>query len=45
MVYVLQAFQKKSPEGIKTAQTDVHLVSTRLNLPQRDYEARYGKPK
>src|SRR5712692_452700 len=29
-VYVLHAFQKKSPKGIKTAQTDVELVSRRL---------------
>ena len=32
-VYVLHAFQKKSPKGIKTAQGDVELVG----------EARYGK--
>ena len=45
VVYVLHAFQKKSPKGIKTAQTDVDLVGTRLKLAQQDYEARYGKPK
>ncbi len=45
VVYVLHAFQKKSPKGIKTAQPDVDLVSTRLKLAQQDYEARYGKPK
>lgn len=45
VVYVLHAFQKKSPKGIKTAQTDVDLVSSRLKLAQQDYEARYGKPK
>lgn len=44
-VYVLHAFQKKSPKGIKTAQIDVDLVSSRLKLAQQDYEARYGKPK
>lgn len=43
VVYVLHAFQKKSPKGIKTAQADVELVRTRLNLAQQDYEARYGK--
>ena len=42
-VYVLHAFQKKSPRGIKTAQTDVELVSRRLKLASEDYEARYGK--
>jgi len=42
-VYVLHAFQKKSPKGIKTAQTDVELVSRRLKAARDDYEARYGK--
>ncbi|NJN23106.1 MAG: type II toxin-antitoxin system RelE/ParE family toxin [Acaryochloridaceae cyanobacterium RL_2_7] len=28
-VYVLHAFQKKSPKGIKTAQTDVNLIKQR----------------
>jgi len=44
-VYVLHAFQKKSPKGIKTAQTDVELVSRRLKAASEDYEARYGKRK
>ena len=44
-VYVLHAFQKKSPKGIKTAQTDVELVSRRLRAASEDYEARYGKRK
>jgi phage-related protein len=42
-VYVLHAFQKKSPRGIKTAQADVELVSRRLKSASEDYEARYGK--
>jgi len=37
------AFQKKSPKGIKTATTDVDLVSRRLKTAREDYEARYGK--
>jgi phage-related protein len=41
--YVLHAFQKKSPKGIKTARTDVELVSQRLKAASEDYEARYGK--
>jgi phage-related protein len=45
VVYVLHAFQKKSPKGIKTAQVDVDLVERRLKAAQQDYEARYGKPK
>jgi phage-related protein len=45
VVYVLHAFQKKSPTGIKTAQIDVDVVRRRLRIAQLDYEARYGKPK
>ena len=45
VVYVLHAFQKKSPKGIKTAQVDVDLVERRMRVAQQDYEARYGKPK
>lgn len=39
-VYVLHAFRKKSPSGIKTAVTDVDLVATRLKLARADYEGR-----
>ena len=45
VVYMLHAFQKKAPKGIKTAKVDVELVRSRLKLAQQDYEARYGKPK
>jgi phage-related protein len=31
-VYVLHAFQKKSPRGIKTAQHDVDLIKTRYKV-------------
>ena len=41
-VYVLHAFQKKSPTGIKTPRRDVEIVTLRLKLAQRDYEARHG---
>ncbi len=44
IVYVLHAFQKKSPTGIRTAQVDVDLVERRLKVAQQDYEARHGKP-
>jgi phage-related protein len=44
-VYVLHAFQKKSPKGIKTAATDVDLVSKRLKAARLDYEERYGPAK
>ena len=43
--YVLHAFQKKSPKGIKTARTDADLISRRLRTASEDYEARYGKRK
>jgi phage-related protein len=42
-IYVLHAFQKKSPSGVRTAQTDVRLVGERLKAAKQDYEARYGK--
>jgi phage-related protein len=45
VVYVLHAFQKKSPKGIKTAQVDIALAERRLKVAQLDYEARYGKTK
>ena len=45
IVYVLHAFQKKSPKGVKTAQTDIDLVEQRLKTAQRDHENRYDKQK
>lgn len=44
-VYVLHAFQKKSPKGIRTARSDVDLVERRLTVARQDYEARHGKTK
>jgi phage-related protein len=44
-VYVLHAFQKKSPSGIRTAKRDVDLIEERLKRAQRDYEEHYGKAK
>ena len=44
-VYVLHAFQKKSPKGIKTAKTDVDLIARRLRVAQQDYENQHGKAK
>jgi phage-related protein len=43
LIYVLHAFQKKSPKGIKTARGDIALIEQRLRFAQRDYEVRYGK--
>jgi phage-related protein len=45
VVYVLHAFQKKSPKKIRTARGDIELVERRLKLAREDYEARYGKEK
>lgn len=45
VVYVLHAFQKKSPKGIKTAKFDIDLIERRMKTAQQDYEASYGKPK
>ncbi len=37
-VYVLHCFQKKSPSGVRTAQTDVDLIHERLKLAQQHYK-------
>ena len=42
-IYVLHAFQKKSPSGIRTAKQDIDLIEERLKAAKQDYEARYGK--
>jgi phage-related protein len=42
-IYVLHAFQKKSPSGIRTAKRDVDLVAERLKTAEKDYEEHYGK--
>lgn len=44
-VYVLHAFQKKSPSGIRTAKRDVDLVEQRLRAALRDYEEHHAKTK
>ena len=41
-IYVLHAFQKKSPRGIGTRRSDSALIHDRLKVAQRDYEERYG---
>jgi phage-related protein len=42
-IYVLHAFQKKSPTGIRTSRTDVALIRQRLKAAKEDYEVRYGE--
>jgi len=44
-IYVLHAFQKKSPSGIRTSRTDVELIAQRLDAARKDYEVRYGNTK
>ena len=39
LVYVLHAFQKKSPAGIRTANVDVDLIAQRLKKAREDFEA------
>ena len=42
-IYVLHAFQKKSPKGVKTPRSDVERIAQRLRMAREDYEARYGQ--
>lgn len=42
-VYVLHCFQKKSPSGIRTAQSDIDLIHERLKLAQQHYKVQYEK--
>jgi phage-related protein len=42
-IYVLHAFQKKSPAGIRTSRKDVALITQRLTAAKQDYEVHYGK--
>ena len=44
-IYVVHAFKKKSPKGIRTAQSDVDLVTKRLYAARRNYEKKYGEVK
>jgi len=41
-IYVLHAFQKKSPHGVGTRQSDIALVRERLKVAQRDHEEKHG---
>lgn len=38
VVYVLHAFQKKSPSGIRTAKPDIKLIAERLKQARADHE-------
>lgn len=44
-IYVLHAFQKKSPKGVATAARDVALIKQRLKMARHDHEARLGREK
>ncbi len=41
-VYVLHAFQKKSPSGVRTAAADVALVGRRLRRAREDHDRDVG---
>jgi phage-related protein len=41
-VYVLHAFQKKSPKGIKTAKHTMNLIEERLSVAERLYDEEFG---
>jgi phage-related protein len=43
IVYVLDAFQKKSKRGISTPTMISRRIETRLKLAQEDYRKRFGK--
>ena len=43
VVYVLHAFQKKSPSGIATSRRDVELIANRLKQAQSHYEVRNAR--
>ncbi len=40
----LDAFQKKSPSGVRTALQDVELIGERLKRAREDYETRQRSP-
>lgn len=41
-IYVLHAFQKKSPKGIKTAKHTMDLIQERLRMAERLYAEEFG---
>ena len=40
-VYVLRAFQKKSPKGVRTATRDVELINKRLQVAREHYRINF----
>jgi phage-related protein len=42
---IIHAFQKKSPNRIRTAQLDIDMVERRLKIAQQDHQGRHGKAK
>jgi phage-related protein len=43
VIYVLHAFEKKSPSGIRTAQNDIELVRERLTRARADHDANHER--
>lgn len=44
VIYVLHAFQKKSPTGIATPQQDMDLIRRRLAVAERDHREGQASP-
>ena len=44
IVYVLDAFQKKSKQGNRTAKHDIERIRSRLRLAETDYALRRSRP-
>lgn len=42
-VYVLHAFQKKSPSGIRTSRRNVELIAQRLSDARKNFEEKHGQ--
>lgn len=42
-IYVLHCFQKKSPSGVRTAQSDIDLIHDRLKLAQQHYKEHHER--
>jgi phage-related protein len=42
-LYVLHCFQKKSPNGIRTAKNDIDLIHQRLKAAEQHYEKHYDQ--
>lgn len=44
VVYVLHAFQKKSPSGLRTAKTDIDLIGERFKRAREHFQSNHQAP-